>query len=178
MHFAGIIQATSSATVVLACFAAAAGGHGGTAQDPVGDAPSGQPDIQTVRYGHYDKMCFVPIVASRGAAFPDDVRTELFLDTGARRAGPEFVVTKRGTGPSQLRRLPGRHKVGRAIHGGNEAICLRRKLTGVPHSAFSTELFRWRLRFLSADGHVGDRVPDHGYCTHDAQSPHCIPEHY
>jgi hypothetical protein len=180
MHIARTIQTTTLATAALACCAAIASGHPGLARDPVGDAPSGQPDVVTLRYGHYPLMCFAPVFRSRDgeATFrPDGIaeaRVELFLDTDARTAGPEFVVTKRGTGRSQLRRLPGRHKVGRAIEPGNAAICLRRKLVGVPDSAYSTDLYRWRLRYLSADGQVGDRLPDHGYCKHSTQHvPDC-----
>jgi hypothetical protein len=173
------VQAGAMATAAFACCTAIASGHGGSAPDQIGDVPSGQPDIQTIRYGHYDKMCFVPIVApddSGHRVIPTDTRTELFLDTGSRRGGAEFVVTKRGMGPSQLRRLPGRQKVGRPIHGGDGAICARRKSVGVPDSSSSTDPFRWKLRFLSADGQVGDRVPDHGFCKHDAQSADCLPE--
>jgi hypothetical protein len=174
------IQAATLATAVFACGAAVASGHPGLARDPAGDAPSGQPDVVTVRYGHYDLMCFAPVFrAPDGNATlrPDglaETRVELFLDTDARTTGPEFVVTKRGTGRSQLRRLPGRHKVGRAIEPGNAAICLRRKLIGVPDSPYSTDLYRWRLRYLSADEQVGDRLPDHGYCKHSTQHvPNC-----
>src|SRR5215203_1757327 len=128
------ISGTVSVTVVVAvfaCLATFASAHGGAVKDATGDPASGEPDLMSLRYAHLEDMCSVPLFNSGGPnptrpPGPADLRAELFLDTGRRRAGAEFAVTKRGAGKAQLRRLPGRVKVGRARYGGNEAICARR----------------------------------------------------
>jgi hypothetical protein len=165
------VPVTVAAVAVLACLAAFADAHGGGGTDATGDAASGQPDLKAIRYAHLEDMCFVPLFNSSGPdptgpPGPADLRAELFLDTGPRRAGAEFVVTKRGTGKAQLRRLPGRVKVGRARYGGSAAICARRSRVGLTGSSS----FNWRLRYLSAERQKVDAMPDHGYCKHRATS--------